>query len=120
MPTFRLGRDQVIVLDGSELPGSRDVEWSLDVHTEDITNPMTPWAATLPIGANLTFRIQLVTAEAYSVAARCVSFEAPKVVAISIGGGSDVPVVLTSLRAGIPIDGAVTWDAEFALWSYAL
>jgi|APCry1669188879_1035177.scaffolds.fasta_scaffold16983_2 hypothetical protein len=118
MPKFRLGRQQSIVFDGRELKGSRDVDWSIDMQTELITGWTHEWASTLPVCGNLQMKIEIIDADDFSYVIGYVNQHPPKVAQLSIAGGSPISVVVTNIRGGIPLDGAMTWEAELSLWNY--
>ncbi len=118
MPTIRLGRDQTLTLDGSPLEGTRDFDYSIDMATEDVTPWHAPWASTLPISGDVSFRLLIYGAEDYARVASKINRHPVEPMELSISGGVAMRVVPVGVRGVIPIAGVVAWECTFKLWSY--
>lgn len=122
MPTLnkiRLGRDQVLTLDGVVLEGVREVDVELDSRTVDITPWDGQYASTLPLVLDATLRLLIYWTEDYQKVASKFHKFPPQPVMLGISSVATIRCLPVNVKVVEPINGVVAWEVTFRAYSYA-
>lgn len=118
MANVKLGRDQVLMLDGTVLEGVRELDIDIDMATHDVTSWWHDWKSTLPIAADATVKVLVYWKENYD------DFydkfnrhptEPMRLTISNVGGGDFVPVKIAVKQ---PLQGVLAWEVTLKLWTY--
>lgn len=120
MPTtkVKLGRDQVITLDGVTLEGVRDVDVDIDVATHDVTSWWHGWKSTLPVAADATIRVLIYWEENYDDFHSKLNKHPPEPMTLAMSNVGSVPCVPVKVAVKEPIAGVVAWEVTLKLYTY--
>jgi hypothetical protein len=118
MPTYVLGRDQTVSIDGSLSTGTREVEVDIAGRTMDLTGVDHYTSSTLVLGMDVTAKLLVYDPDIYSsLVSKMVSFP-PQTVALDISGAGQGKFVIEKIAAKQPIDGVSSWEITFKIWNW--
>jgi len=121
MPTttkVKLGRDQVLTLDGTALDGVRELEFDVDSRTVDVTSWEHSLASTLVLAADISIRVLIYWQEDYLRIAAKYLTHPPQPMTMNISNFGEFRVVPEKIRGGQPIAGVVSWEVTFRSFLY--
>jgi hypothetical protein len=114
----KLGRDQVLKLDGVVLEGVRELDVDMDMSTHDVTSWWHGWKSTLPIAQDATIKVLIYWAENYADFNGKFNVHPPQPMTLEIsnvGSGDFVPVKVSVKQ---PLQGVLAWEVTLKLWTY--
>lgn len=119
MPSkIKLGRDQVLTLDGVGLEGVRELEVDIDMATHDITSWNHQWKSVLPIAADATINVLIYWQENYDDFWAKFNQHPPQRMTLGISNVATFWCIPTKVSVKQPIAGVMAWDVELKLYSY--
>lgn len=120
MPTtkVKLGHNQKFRLDGQALPGTRDVEVSIDTKQVDVTAWNHSWVSTLPLQIDVTIRATLYWQEDFGKIWPRFNKHPPQKVDLAIDGVVSGPFVPVDVKIANPLSNVLAYDVTFKLWNY--
>jgi hypothetical protein len=110
---IKLGRDQVITLDGTPLEGVREVDFDLTSKTVDITSWVDDTTSTLPLHQDLSVRMLIYWQEDYDRIYEKWNKHPPEPMDVDISAFGKYRMVPESIKGGQPIAGVVSWEVTF-------
>lgn len=116
MPSYYLGRDQTVTVD-NVMAGVREIELEVASKSTNVTAFDEEWETTLVLSRRVRVRLTALTKDVFDVVWPKFNSHPPQTLSISITNVGTVTVVPVSVTAGVPINGLLTWDMEFASWS---
>lgn len=121
MPTYVLGRDQVLTLNGSTLFGVREVDVDIETKTVDITAWNHRYGSTLPVSLDATIRLLIYGKDEWQSVRGIFDQHPPQPVTLGVTNGwsTDIRCLPVSAKITQPIAGVVAWEVTFRAYSYA-
>lgn len=110
---IKLGRDQVIRLDGTPLEGVREVDFDLTSKTVDVTSWLDNRASTLAICEDVSVRVLIYWEEDYQRIKNKWNRHPPQPMDLDITNFGTYRMVPESVKGGQPIAGVVSWEVTF-------
>jgi hypothetical protein len=114
----KLGRDQVLTLDGVILEGVRELEFDITSKTMDVTSWLHSLSSTLVLAADISIRVLIYWPEDYQRIAAKYLLHPPEAMTMNITNFGTFRVVPENIRGGQPIDGVVSWEVTFKSYLY--
>jgi len=114
----KLGRDQVISLDGIVLEGVRDVDVDIDMSTHDVTSWWHGWKSTLPLAGDVTIKVLVYWAENYEDFYDKFNKHPPERMDLSITNAVSCGCIPVKIAVKQPIAGVLAWEVTLKMWTY--
>lgn len=114
----RLGRDQVLTLDGVVLEGVREVDIEVDTRTVDITSWEHANASTLPVLRDATLRLLIYWLEDWEKIKDKINAHPPEPVVLGVSNAYDIRCVPTAVKIAQPIAGVMAWEVTFKPYGF--
>jgi hypothetical protein len=119
MPTtIRLGRDQVISVGGTALPGTREFDVQVEMQQSDITSWEHATTSTLPIRQDISLHMLIYGAEVWGVVKAKFNQHPPQPLDVSLTNVGSAKFVPVSAKIAAPINGVMSWDVTLKSWNY--
>lgn len=118
MAKVKLGRDQVLTLDGVVLEGVRELDVDMDMSTQDVTAWWHGWKSTLPLAQDATVKVLIYWQENYDDFAAKFNVHPPDPMTFGIGGVGSGDFVPVKVAVKQPLDGVLAWEVTLKLWTY--
>lgn len=114
----KLGRDQVLSLDGVVLEGVREVDVDVDSRTVDVTPWSSQYASTLPLVLDGTIRLLIYWKEDWDkVNAKLHKFP-PQPIQLAVSNFFTIRCLPVSAKVMQPIAGVLAWEVTLKAYSY--
>lgn len=111
MPTnIKLGRDQVLTLDGVILEGVRELEVDIDAKTFEVTSYEHPWASTLTLTRDITVKLLVYWQSNYDAFAAKFYSDVPTPMSLGISNVGSVRCMPVKVSIKQPISGVMAWE----------
>lgn len=114
----KLGRDQVLLLDGIALEGVRELDVDIDMSTHDVTAWWHGWKSTLPLAADVTCKVLIYWKENYDDFAGKLNKHPPEQMTLGISNVFNVDCVPVKVTVKQPIAGVLAWEVTLKMWTY--
>lgn len=118
MPTIKLGRDQVLTLDGIPLEGVRDLDLDVDMSTHDVTSWWHGWKSTLPLAGDVTVKVLIYWKDNYDYFDDKLNKHPPDPMTLGISNAYSVKCMPVKVVIKQPIAGVLAWEVTLKLWTY--
>lgn len=115
----RLGRDQVLTLDGTVLKGIREVDVDVDTRTVDITPWNSRFASTIPVVMDATVRLLIYWKEDWESIESKMFADPIEPVVLGITNAFSIKCIPAGARVTQPIQGVVAWEVTLRAYSYS-
>lgn len=113
MPSkIKLGRDQVLTLDGVALEGVRELDLDVDAETQEITAPHHAWKSWLPIAYDVTVKVLIYWKDNYDNFADKLDEQPPSPLKLGVSNVGEVWVLPAKVSIKQPIQGVLAWEVE--------
>lgn len=120
MPTkVKLGRDQVLSLDGTVLEGVRELDVDIDMTTQDITSWNHAWKSTLPLSADCTVKVLIYWKDDYDSFWGKFNKHPPQPLKLAISNVGSVQVLPAKIAVKQPMQGVLAWEVTLRMYDYA-
>lgn len=106
----KLGRDQVLSLDGVVLEGVREVDVEIDTTTIDVTPWNGTWRSHFPVVGDATIRLLIYWKENWDALAAKLMTSPPQAVVLEVSNGFTWRCVPTGVKVAQPIAGVLSWE----------
>lgn len=114
----KLGRDQVLTLDGIELAGVRDLDVDIDMSTQDVTAWWHDQKSTLPLAMDATVKVLIYWKENYDDFADKLNKHPAEPMELGITNVGTVNCVPVKVAIKQPLAGVVAWEVTLKMWTY--
>lgn len=121
MPTsakVKLGRDQVLLLDGTVLEGVREVDVEIDARTVDLTSWSAQYSSTMPVCMDATIRLLIYWRENWALLADKFKPGGPYPVILAISNACAIKCVPTGVKVMQPIHGVLAWEVTLRPYNF--
>jgi hypothetical protein len=114
----KLGRDQVLTLDGTVLEGVRELDIDMAMSTHDVTSWWHGWKSTLPLAADASVKVLIYWQENYADFAEKFNKHPPDPLTLGISNVGEADYVPVNIAVKQPIAGVLAWEVTLKLWTY--
>lgn len=114
----KLGRDQVLTLDGIALEGVREMDVDIEMSTQDVTAWWHGWKSTLPLAGDVTVKVLIYWKENYDDFAAKLNKHPPEPMTLGITNVGTVDCLPTNVGIKQPLTGVLAWEVTLKLWTY--
>lgn len=114
----KLGRDQVLTLDGKVLEGVREVDLDVSTKTVDVTSWVSFNASTLPIVSDATIRLLIYWKEDWDKLSDKINQHPPKPVTLGISNAYTIRCIPSGVKIMQPIAGVLAWEVTLKPYGF--